>query len=139
MNKPPQPIAGSTSVPNPSPSPGLTQAAYGPGQPPSLVFATPPPQQMNSAPQPRQSYYQNRPAMAASAPRLQTSSGPPTCRTHSRLPAQLPDDDDFPAAAVFCWLPSGILHPPWTVPGPIYASYSAVSSDHRDSRLLPGN
>lgn len=84
MNKPPQPITGPTSVPNPSPSPGLTQvsvadlvgfkfsvvlrfgdmsfiphclllkAAYGPGQPPSLVFATPPPPQMNSAPQPRQ-------------------------------------------------------------------------------------
>ncbi|KAI3374949.1 hypothetical protein L3Q82_021474, partial [Scortum barcoo] len=67
-------------------------AAYGPGQPPSLVFATPPPPQMNSAPQPRQvlfmfcffffpafsvqSYYQNRPAMATSAPRVQTSSGP---------------------------------------------------------------
>uniref|UniRef100_A0AAQ4QSW2 Eukaryotic translation initiation factor 4 gamma, 1a n=1 Tax=Gasterosteus aculeatus aculeatus TaxID=481459 RepID=A0AAQ4QSW2_GASAC len=94
MNKPPQPITGPTSVPNPSPSPGLTQAAYGPGQPPSLVFATPPPPQMNSAPQPRQfaagprtlhqqggyralqSYYQNRPAMATSAPRVQTSSGP---------------------------------------------------------------
>lgn len=82
MNKPPQPITGPTSVPNPAPSPGLTQvrastfverdrcsqciicnicfsssppkAAYGPGQPPSLVFATPPPPQMNSAPQPRQ-------------------------------------------------------------------------------------
>ncbi|XP_033492671.2 eukaryotic translation initiation factor 4 gamma 1a isoform X3 [Epinephelus lanceolatus] len=75
MNKPPQPITGPTSVPNPAPSPGLTQAAYGPGQPPSLVFATPPPQ-MNSAPTPRQSYYQNRPAMATSAPRVQTSSGP---------------------------------------------------------------
>ncbi|XP_034743089.1 eukaryotic translation initiation factor 4 gamma 1a isoform X8 [Etheostoma cragini] len=76
MNKPPQPITGPTSVPNPAPSPGLTQAAYGPGQPPSLVFATPPPPQMNSAPQPRQSYYQNRPAMATNAPRVQTSSGP---------------------------------------------------------------
>ncbi|GLD51099.1 eukaryotic translation initiation factor 4 gamma 1-like isoform X4 [Lates japonicus] len=94
MNKPPQPITGPTSVPNPAPSPGLTQAAYGPGQPPSLVFATPPPPQMNSAPQPRQfaagprtlhqqggyralqSYYPNRPTMATSAPRVQTSSGP---------------------------------------------------------------
>nr|XP_046263507.1 eukaryotic translation initiation factor 4 gamma 1a isoform X3 [Scatophagus argus] len=92
MNKPPQPITGPTSVPNPAPSPGLTQAAYGPGQPPSLVFATPP--QMNSAPQPRQfaagprtlhqqggyralqNYYQSRPTMATSAPRVQTSSGP---------------------------------------------------------------
>ncbi|XP_019117735.1 eukaryotic translation initiation factor 4 gamma 1a isoform X1 [Larimichthys crocea] len=94
MNKPPQPITGPTSVPNPAPSPGLTQAAYGPGQPPSIVFATPPPPQMNSASQPRQfaagprtlhqqggyralqNYYQNRPAMATNAPRVQTSSGP---------------------------------------------------------------
>ncbi|XP_077412357.1 eukaryotic translation initiation factor 4 gamma 1a isoform X2 [Vanacampus margaritifer] len=95
MNKPPQPIPGPTSVPNPAPSPGLTQA-YGPGQPPSLVFATPPPPQMNSAPQPRQfaagprtlhqqggyralqGYYSNRPAMATNAPRVQASSGPRT-------------------------------------------------------------
>ncbi|XP_043989679.1 eukaryotic translation initiation factor 4 gamma 1a isoform X2 [Gambusia affinis] len=94
MNKPPQPITGPTSVPNPSQSPGIPQAAYGPGQPPSLVFATPPPPQMNSAQQPRQfatgprtlhqqggyralqSYYQSRATMAASAPRVQTSSGP---------------------------------------------------------------
>ncbi|KAM7400638.1 hypothetical protein PAMA_005028 [Pampus argenteus] len=85
MNKPPQPITGPTSVPNPAPSPGLTQATYGPGQPPSLVFATPP--QMNSAPQSRQGYYQNRPAMAASAPRVQTSSGPrPVGPTHVYSP-----------------------------------------------------
>lgn len=32
----------------------LLQSAYGPGQPTSLVFATPPPPQMSSAPQPRQ-------------------------------------------------------------------------------------
>ncbi|XP_053738873.1 eukaryotic translation initiation factor 4 gamma 1-like isoform X2 [Synchiropus splendidus] len=87
MNKPPQPITGPTSVPNPAPSPGLTQAAYGPGQPPSLVFATPPPPQMNSAPQPRQfaagprtlhqqGYYPSRPTMPTSATRVQTSSGP---------------------------------------------------------------
>ncbi|XP_023190943.1 eukaryotic translation initiation factor 4 gamma 1-like isoform X1 [Xiphophorus maculatus] len=92
MNKPPQPITGPTSVPNPSPSPVLNQAAYGPGQPPSLVFATPP--QMNSAQQPRQfatgprtlhqqggyralqSYYPSRATMAASGPRVQTTSGP---------------------------------------------------------------
>ncbi|XP_056246690.1 eukaryotic translation initiation factor 4 gamma 1a isoform X2 [Seriola aureovittata] len=99
MNKPPQPITGPSSVPNPAPSPGLTQAAYGPGQPPSLVFATPPPPQMNSAPQPRpfaagprtlhqQNYYQNRPAMATSAPRVQTSSGPrPVGPTHVYPPS----------------------------------------------------
>ncbi|XP_061776363.1 eukaryotic translation initiation factor 4 gamma 1a isoform X2 [Nerophis ophidion] len=87
MNKPPQPITGSTSVPNPSPSPGLTQASYAPGQPQSLVFATQPPPQMTSAPQPRQfaagprtlhqqGYYTSRPTMATSAPRVQTSVGP---------------------------------------------------------------
>ncbi|XP_026170438.1 eukaryotic translation initiation factor 4 gamma 1a isoform X2 [Mastacembelus armatus] len=74
MNKPPQPITGPSSVPNPAPSPGLTQAAYGPGQPPSLVFAANP-TPMNSAQQPRQNYYPSRPAMATSAPRVQTSSG----------------------------------------------------------------
>ncbi|XP_046874129.1 eukaryotic translation initiation factor 4 gamma 1a isoform X2 [Hypomesus transpacificus] len=83
MNKPLQPLTGPTSAPHPAPSPGLTQAAYAPGQPPSLVFATPPPQQMNPAPQPRQPYYQNRPAMPSSAPRVQTSSGPrPVGPTH---------------------------------------------------------
>ncbi|XP_019959157.2 eukaryotic translation initiation factor 4 gamma 1a isoform X2 [Paralichthys olivaceus] len=106
MNKPPQPITGPTSVPNPAPSPGLTQAAYGPGQPPSLVFATPPPPQMNSAPQTRQfaagprtlhqqggyralqTYYPNRPAMATNAPRVQTSSGPrPVGPTHVYPPS----------------------------------------------------
>ncbi|XP_061695598.1 eukaryotic translation initiation factor 4 gamma 1a isoform X2 [Syngnathoides biaculeatus] len=97
MNKPPQPITGPTSVPNPAPSPGLTQAAYGPGQPTSLVFATPPPPQMNSAPQPRQfaagprtlhqqGYFSSRPAMATSAPRVQTSSGPrPVAPTHTHV------------------------------------------------------
>uniref|UniRef100_A0A3Q0S2K1 Eukaryotic translation initiation factor 4 gamma, 1a n=1 Tax=Amphilophus citrinellus TaxID=61819 RepID=A0A3Q0S2K1_AMPCI len=60
---------------------------YGPGQPASLVFATPPPPQMNSAPQPRQSYYQNRPTMAASAPRVQGNSGPrPVTATHVYQP-----------------------------------------------------
>ncbi|XP_057713072.1 eukaryotic translation initiation factor 4 gamma 1a isoform X2 [Corythoichthys intestinalis] len=106
MNKPPQPITGPPSVPNPAPSPGLTQATYGPGQPQSLVFATPAPPQMNSAPQPRQfaagprtlhqqggyralqGYYSNRPAMATSAPRVQTSSGPrPVGPTHVYPPS----------------------------------------------------
>ncbi|XP_067385039.1 eukaryotic translation initiation factor 4 gamma 1-like isoform X2 [Channa argus] len=91
MNKPPQPITGPTS--GPAPSPGLQQAAYGPGQPSSIVFATPPPPQMNSASQPRQfaagprtlhqqggyralqAYFPNRPTMATSAPRVQASSG----------------------------------------------------------------
>uniref|UniRef100_A0A8C5EGH6 Eukaryotic translation initiation factor 4 gamma 1-like n=1 Tax=Gouania willdenowi TaxID=441366 RepID=A0A8C5EGH6_GOUWI len=111
MNKPPQPITGPTSVPNPSPSPGLTQAAYGPGQPPSLVFATPPPQ-MNSTPQPRQNYYQNRPAMAASAPRVQTSSGPrPVGPTHvypTSSPMMMISQQQLP----FAGSPQGYFIPP---------------------------
>uniref|UniRef100_A0AAQ5ZXS5 Eukaryotic translation initiation factor 4 gamma, 1a n=1 Tax=Amphiprion ocellaris TaxID=80972 RepID=A0AAQ5ZXS5_AMPOC len=140
MNKPPQPITGPTSVPNPAPSPGLTQAAYGPGQPPSLVFATPPPPQMNSAPQPRQfaagprtlhqqggyralqSYYQNRPAMATSAPRVQTSSGPrPVGPAHVYPPSsqmmmisqqQLP----FAGSPQGYFIPPGQYRPPYMPP-----------------------
>ncbi|XP_030015637.1 eukaryotic translation initiation factor 4 gamma 1a isoform X3 [Sphaeramia orbicularis] len=125
MNKPPQPITGPTSVPNPAPSPGLTQAAYGPGQPPSLVFATPPPPQMNSAPPPRQGgyralqgYYQNRPAMATSAPRVQTSSGPRPVAPHVYPPSsqmmmisqqQLP----FAGSPQGYFLPPGQYRPPY--------------------------
>uniref|UniRef100_A0A672LEK3 Eukaryotic translation initiation factor 4 gamma 1-like n=1 Tax=Sinocyclocheilus grahami TaxID=75366 RepID=A0A672LEK3_SINGR len=51
------------------------QAAYPPGQPPSVVFPGPSPQ-MNTAPQPRQPYYPNRPNMQGSAPRVPPSSTP---------------------------------------------------------------
>lgn len=80
MNKAPQPITGSPSNPHPAPSPGLSQVSepafslsgpqwsflltpttfcllqpsFPPGQPTSVVFATPPPPQMNPPPQPRQ-------------------------------------------------------------------------------------
>ncbi|XP_039986566.1 eukaryotic translation initiation factor 4 gamma 1-like [Xiphias gladius] len=54
MNKAPQPITGPPSNPHPAPSPGLSQPSFPPGQPPSVVFATPPPPQMNPTPQPRQ-------------------------------------------------------------------------------------
>ncbi|XP_077079225.1 eukaryotic translation initiation factor 4 gamma 1a isoform X3 [Siphateles boraxobius] len=84
MNKPPQPITGSPAIPHPSQSPGLTQGAYPPGQPHSVVFSGPSPQ-MNTAPQPRQfapgpralhqqPYYTNRPNMQGSAPRVPQSS-----------------------------------------------------------------
>ncbi|XP_016103624.1 eukaryotic translation initiation factor 4 gamma 1a isoform X13 [Sinocyclocheilus grahami] len=75
MNKPPQPITGPPAIPHPAQSPGLTQAAYPPGQPPSVVFPGPSPQ-MNTAPQPRQPYYPNRPNMQGSAPRVPPSSTP---------------------------------------------------------------
>ncbi|XP_008283971.1 eukaryotic translation initiation factor 4 gamma 1a isoform X2 [Stegastes partitus] len=121
MNKPPQPITGPPSVPNPAPSPGLTQAAYGPGQPSSIVFATQAPQ-MNSAPQPRQSYYQNRPAMATSAPRVQTSSGPrsvgpahvypPSSQMMMISQQQLP----FPGSPQGYFIPPGQYRPPYMPP-----------------------
>ncbi|XP_043074566.1 eukaryotic translation initiation factor 4 gamma 1a isoform X3 [Puntigrus tetrazona] len=93
MNKPPQPITGPPAVPHPAQSPGLTQAAYPPGQPSSVVFPGPSPQ-MNTASQPRQfapgpralhqqggfrslqAYYPNRPNMQGSAPRVPPSSTP---------------------------------------------------------------
>ncbi|XP_051770046.1 eukaryotic translation initiation factor 4 gamma 1a isoform X3 [Ctenopharyngodon idella] len=93
MNKPPQPITGPPAVPHPAQSPGLTQGAYPPGQPPSVVFPGPSPQ-MNTAPQPRQfapgpralhqqggfrslqPYYANRPNMQGSAPRVPPSNTP---------------------------------------------------------------
>ncbi|KAL4647031.1 eukaryotic translation initiation factor 4 gamma 1 isoform X1 [Arapaima gigas] len=85
MNKAPQPIAGPPSAP----SPGLSQAPYPPGQPPSVVFG-PPPTQMNPAPQPRQiscpalqPFYQNRPTLPNSAPRVQASGAArPVAPTH---------------------------------------------------------
>ncbi|XP_036928829.1 eukaryotic translation initiation factor 4 gamma 1-like isoform X1 [Acanthopagrus latus] len=102
MNKAPQPITGSPSNPHPAPSPGLSQPSFPSGQPPSVVFATPPPQ-MNPTPQPRQfapgprpihqqgsfrslqPYYTNRPNLPpSSGPRgIPPSSGPrPVTPTH---------------------------------------------------------
>uniref|UniRef100_A0A671XWP9 Eukaryotic translation initiation factor 4 gamma 1 n=1 Tax=Sparus aurata TaxID=8175 RepID=A0A671XWP9_SPAAU len=84
MNKAPQPITGSPSNPHPAPSPGLSQPSFPPGQPPSVVFATPPPQ-MNPTPQPRQPYYTNRANLPpSSGPRgVPPSSGPrPVTPTH---------------------------------------------------------
>ncbi|KAM3604685.1 uncharacterized protein V6R79_014834 [Siganus canaliculatus] len=133
MNKPPQPITGPTSVPNPAPSPGLTQAAYGPGQPPSLVFATPPPPQMNSAQQPRQSYYQNRPAMATSAPRVQASSGPrPVGPTHVYPPSSQmmmisQQQLSFPGSPQGYFIPPGQYRAPYMPPTQQYPVTSGTA------------
>uniref|UniRef100_A0A3Q3FVP1 Eukaryotic translation initiation factor 4 gamma 1 n=1 Tax=Labrus bergylta TaxID=56723 RepID=A0A3Q3FVP1_9LABR len=84
MNKAPQPITGPPSNPHPAPSPGLSQPSF-PGQPPSVVFATPPPPQMNPTPQTRQPYYTNRTGLPpTSGPRgVPPSSGPrPVTPTH---------------------------------------------------------
>ncbi|KAJ8378090.1 hypothetical protein AAFF_G00248040 [Aldrovandia affinis] len=91
-----QPIAAPPSVPHPSPSPGLPQGTFSPGQPTSVVFATPQ-LQMNTAPQPRQfaagpralnqqPYYQNRPGLPGAAPRQPSSSPRPVAPTHVYQP-----------------------------------------------------
>ncbi|XP_049432824.1 eukaryotic translation initiation factor 4 gamma 1-like isoform X3 [Epinephelus fuscoguttatus] len=99
MNKAPQPITGPPSNPHPAPSPGLSQPSFPPGQPPSVVFATPPPQ-MNPTPQARQfapgprpihqqPYYANRASLPpSSGPRgVPPSSGPrPVTPTHVYQP-----------------------------------------------------
>ncbi|KAL0965959.1 hypothetical protein UPYG_G00288670 [Umbra pygmaea] len=127
MNKPPQPITGPTSVPHPAPSPGLTQGAYATGQPPSLVFTTPPAQQMNSAPQQRQPYYANRPTMTTSTTRVQTSSGPrPVGPTHvyqttgsqmMMIPGQ---QLSFPSPHQGYFMPPGQFRPPYIPANPQY-------------------
>ncbi|XP_029571516.1 eukaryotic translation initiation factor 4 gamma 1 isoform X7 [Salmo trutta] len=87
MNKAPQLITGPPSATHPAPSPGLQQATFPPGQPPSVVFATPPPQ-MNPAPQHRQPYY-SRPSLPSNAPRVPPSSTPrPVAPTHVYQPGQ---------------------------------------------------
>ncbi|XP_054612711.1 eukaryotic translation initiation factor 4 gamma 1a isoform X2 [Dunckerocampus dactyliophorus] len=151
MNKPPQPITGPTSVPNPAPSPGLTQGAYGPGQAASLVFATPPPPQMNSAAQPRQfaagprtlhqqggyralqGYYPNRPAMATSAPRVQTSSGPRTVGpTHVYQPGSQmmmisQQQLSFPGSPQGYFIPQGQYRAPYMPPTQQYPVTSGTA------------
>ncbi|XP_076000528.1 eukaryotic translation initiation factor 4 gamma 1-like isoform X2 [Genypterus blacodes] len=96
MNKAPQPITGPPSNPHPAPSPGLSQSSFPPGQPTSVVFATPPPQ-MNPAPQPRQfapgprpihqqPYYTNRGSLPpSSGPR----GVPPTSAPRSVTPTHV--------------------------------------------------
>uniref|UniRef100_A0A8C7IIF4 Eukaryotic translation initiation factor 4 gamma 1 n=1 Tax=Oncorhynchus kisutch TaxID=8019 RepID=A0A8C7IIF4_ONCKI len=72
----------------------LSQATFPPGQPPSVVFATPPPQ-MNPAPQHRQGGfrslqpYYSRPSLPSNAPRVPPSSTPrPVAPTHVYQPGQ---------------------------------------------------
>uniref|UniRef100_A0A674D8H4 Eukaryotic translation initiation factor 4 gamma, 1a n=1 Tax=Salmo trutta TaxID=8032 RepID=A0A674D8H4_SALTR len=133
MNKPPQPITGPTSVPHPSPSPGLTQAVYASGQPTSLVFTTQTPQQMNSAPQPRQPYYANRPTMATSVPRVQTSSGPrPVGPTHIYQPGSqmmmIPGQQlSFAGSPQGYFIPPGQYRAPYMPPSPQYPVTSGTA------------
>ncbi|XP_031651366.1 eukaryotic translation initiation factor 4 gamma 1 isoform X5 [Oncorhynchus kisutch] len=101
MNKAPQSI----TRPHPALSPGLQLPTFPPGQPPSVVFATPPPQ-MNPAPQPRQfatvpralhqqggfrslQPYYSHPSLHSNAPRVPPSSTPrPVAPTHVYQPGQ---------------------------------------------------
>uniref|UniRef100_A0A8C7HUU9 Eukaryotic translation initiation factor 4 gamma 1 n=1 Tax=Oncorhynchus kisutch TaxID=8019 RepID=A0A8C7HUU9_ONCKI len=97
MNKAPQSI----TRPHPALSPGLQLPTFPPGQPPSVVFATPPPQ-MNPAPQPRQfatvpralhqqvlTPYYSHPSLHSNAPRVPPSSTPrPVAPTHVYQPGQ---------------------------------------------------
>ncbi|XP_028319881.1 eukaryotic translation initiation factor 4 gamma 1 isoform X3 [Gouania willdenowi] len=84
MNKAPHPITGPPSSPHPTPSPGLSQPSFPPGQPPSVVFATPQPPQMNPTQQPRQPYYNRASLPSSSGPRgVSSSSAPrPVAPTH---------------------------------------------------------
>ncbi|XP_077785843.1 eukaryotic translation initiation factor 4 gamma 1 isoform X9 [Podarcis muralis] len=54
MNKTPQPSGGTPSAPHPSPSPGLPQSAFPPGQTAPVVFNPAQATQMNTPSQPRQ-------------------------------------------------------------------------------------
>uniref|UniRef100_A0A4W4G031 Eukaryotic translation initiation factor 4 gamma, 1a n=1 Tax=Electrophorus electricus TaxID=8005 RepID=A0A4W4G031_ELEEL len=115
MNKPPQPITGPPSVPHPAPSPGLTQGAYPPGQPPSVVFAPPPPQ-MNSAPQPRQYapgplcvFRHLTPLLPYGAPRVPPNS----------TPRQVPPTHVYPTSSQVMMIPQQQLQFP-NSQGPAY-------------------
>ncbi|XP_054649684.1 eukaryotic translation initiation factor 4 gamma 1-like isoform X2 [Dunckerocampus dactyliophorus] len=76
MNKAPQPGTGPPSTPHPAPSPGLSQSSFPPGQPPSIVFATPPAPQMNPTPQPRQGNFRSLQPYYTNRASLPPSSGP---------------------------------------------------------------
>ncbi|XP_039178488.1 eukaryotic translation initiation factor 4 gamma 1 isoform X2 [Crotalus tigris] len=119
MNKAPQPSGGTPSAPHPSPSPGLPQSAFPPGQPAPVVFNPAQATQMNTPSQPRpfpagpralhqqggfrslQHFYQSRAQAPTSASRVQSNTsarpGPPT--------------HVYPAASQVMMIPSQISYP----------------------------
>nr|XP_034989869.1 eukaryotic translation initiation factor 4 gamma 1 isoform X2 [Zootoca vivipara]XP_034989870.1 eukaryotic translation initiation factor 4 gamma 1 isoform X2 [Zootoca vivipara]XP_034989871.1 eukaryotic translation initiation factor 4 gamma 1 isoform X2 [Zootoca vivipara] len=119
MNKTPQPSGGTPSAPHPSPSPGLPQSAFPPGQAAPVVFNQAQATQMNTPSQPRQfpagpralhqqggfrslqHFYQNRAQPPTSASRVQSNTsarpGPPT--------------HVYPAASQVMMIPSQISYP----------------------------
>uniref|UniRef100_A0A8C6YEQ2 Eukaryotic translation initiation factor 4 gamma 1 n=1 Tax=Naja naja TaxID=35670 RepID=A0A8C6YEQ2_NAJNA len=108
MNKAPQPSGGTPSAPHPSPSPGLPQSAFPPGQAAPVVFNPAQATQMNTPSQPRpggfrslQHFYQSRAQPPTSASRVQSNTsarpGPPT--------------HVYPAASQVMMIPSQISYP----------------------------
>ncbi|XP_026574665.1 eukaryotic translation initiation factor 4 gamma 1 isoform X5 [Pseudonaja textilis] len=101
MNKAPQPSGGTPSAPHPSPSPGLPQSAFPPGQAAPVVFNPAQATQMNTPSQPRPHFYQSRAQPPTSASRVQSNTsarpGPPT--------------HVYPAASQVMMIPSQISYP----------------------------
>uniref|UniRef100_A0A667YWB1 Eukaryotic translation initiation factor 4 gamma, 1a n=1 Tax=Myripristis murdjan TaxID=586833 RepID=A0A667YWB1_9TELE len=89
---------------------------------------------MNSAPQPRQGYYQNRPAVPTSAPRVQTSSGPrpvgpphlypPGSQTMMMIPQQ---QLSFAGSPQGYFIPSGQYRAPYMPPTQQYPVTSGTA------------
>uniref|UniRef100_A0A7N8X7Z7 Eukaryotic translation initiation factor 4 gamma 1-like n=1 Tax=Mastacembelus armatus TaxID=205130 RepID=A0A7N8X7Z7_9TELE len=138
MNKAPQPITGPPSTPHPAPSPGLSQPSFPPGQPPSVVFATPAPPQMNPTPQPRQfapgprpihqqPYYTNRASLPpSSGPRgVPPSTAPrPVTPTHVYQPGP---------GSQMMMIPGQQLPFPSSPQGPAYF----ISGQYRSATYVP--
>uniref|UniRef100_A0A8C7E730 Eukaryotic translation initiation factor 4 gamma 1 n=1 Tax=Naja naja TaxID=35670 RepID=A0A8C7E730_NAJNA len=97
----PQPSGGTPSAPHPSPSPGLPQSAFPPGQAAPVVFNPAQATQMNTPSQPRPHFYQSRAQPPTSASRVQSNTsarpGPPT--------------HVYPAASQVMMIPSQISYP----------------------------
>ncbi|XP_066476040.1 eukaryotic translation initiation factor 4 gamma 1 isoform X3 [Tiliqua scincoides] len=119
MNKTPQPSGGTPSAPHPSPSPGLPQSAFPPGQTAPVVFNPAQATQMNTPSQPRQfpagpralhqqggfrslqHFYQSRAQPPTSASRVQSNtSARPGAPTHV-----------YPATSQVMMIPSQISYP----------------------------
>ncbi|XP_058489428.1 eukaryotic translation initiation factor 4 gamma 1-like isoform X9 [Solea solea] len=132
MNKAPQPITGPPSTPRPAPSPGLSQPSFPPGQPPSVVFATPPPPQMNPTPQARQPFYPNRGSLPpGSGPRgVPPSNAPrPVTPTHVYQPG--PGSQMMMIPGQQLSFPSSAQAPAYFIPGQYRsATYVATAQQY---------
>ncbi|KAG9343267.1 hypothetical protein JZ751_014248 [Albula glossodonta] len=125
MSKAPQSITAPPSAPRPAPCPGLPQAAFPPGQPPS-VFSTPP-AQMNTAPQSQQQYYPGRPGSAHGPAPQQPGSAPrPVAQTHvyqPGTPMMMISQQQLPFAnsqSTAYFIPPGQYRPTYIAPAQQY-------------------